>query len=91
MNKRTALWFWDVGGMKVDFMPNHEMLSRRPRMGADKITCYTCGATFAWPTGMQPQCPMCKSRGSCHSGPVLSSPGVFDIHGGAGNPQKGCF
>jgi rubrerythrin len=58
MNERTALWFWDIGGMKVDF-----------GMCVDKITCYTCGATFTWSSEAPPQCPVCKSRGSCHSGP----------------------
>lgn len=63
----TALWFWDVGGMVAEPL----------RRGANKVTCYTCGAIFAWPAYAQPQCPVCKSRGTCDSGPSIA--GAFDI------------
>ena len=74
----TALWFWDVGGMGFD----RTLRSHGP-IPVNSILCYTCGANFAWPSGSNPQCPVCKSRGTCNSPPLLI-PGAFDITISAG-------
>jgi hypothetical protein len=75
-----ALWFWDVGG----FAEKRPLPANGHPLRVGVVACYTCSATFAWPSGTPPQCPVCRSRGTCNSGPALSIPGALDIQVSAG-------
>ena len=84
----TALWFWDIGGMRVEPLtfPIGRIIS--------KVTCYTCGAIFAWRNYVEPLCPVCKSRGTCDSEDVpfgfqVSTRYVRDDDGSSFPPAHG--
>jgi hypothetical protein len=70
----TALWFWDVGGI------------RTVRDGQfPTLACCCCGATFAW-HGMVPwaTCPVCKNKAIWHSqfNPDVGAAFDIKIHAG---------
>lgn len=75
----SGLWFWDVGGMGLDRIL-HEPRSRTGPLGVNSVHCYTCGANFAWPSGITPTCPICRSSATCDN---VSKPEI-EFFGSAG-------